>query len=780
MEMKFGKKRGVALSVDEYMDKLTFSSEEIRHYEYFDLVYRTLCAVMYNYVPTSGHPGGSISSGRFVQRALFETMSYDISNHEENTADILSYAAGHKALGLYALLALRNEAVKQWNPELLPKENRNQVRLEDLLGFRRNPTQGTKLFKEFKSKALDGHPSPSTPFVKLSTGASGVGLAASCGLALGALDFFGSDNAPVIHVVEGEGGMTPGRVAETFACAATSGIRNLVCHIDWNQSSIDSDCVCAENSKAGDYVQWNPVEFAYMHDWNVVFVPDGKDFRQIFTAQKMLKEIKNNQPTAIIYRTVKGWQYGIEGKGSHGAGHKFCSEGFYNAIKPAEDATGLLFPRFCGDNSEDVIEQNYYECLLVIRKMLEKNKESIGFLATKIKESKNRLVSLDRKMRASAPDVEVIFDTSKFDVNKIPEELKFKAGDTATLRGALGDVLHYYNKESNGAILSSSADLLGSTSVTNIYKGISEGFYHSQERPNARALSIGGICEDAMGGVISGVSSFGKHIGVGSSYAAFLVALHHITMRLHGIGQEARVATFGGKPFPFISICAHAGLATGEDGPTHADSQALQLVQGNFPKGVMVTLTPWDPQEIWPLMTATFHARPCVIASFVTRPNVTVPDREKLKLAPASAAAKGVYALRTPDKSKKRDGTLVLQESGITYTFIEKVLPKLDAAGLNLAIYYVASVELFEMLTHEEQENIFPDELRREAMGITGFTLPTMYQFITSEKGRNATLYPFKKGHYLGSGQAEKVIEEAGLGPDDQYQAIISFMNKFM
>ena len=49
------------------------------------------------------------------------------------------YAAGHKALGLYAMWALRNEIVRIGAPELLPQDDRMQLRLEDLLGFRRNP-----------------------------------------------------------------------------------------------------------------------------------------------------------------------------------------------------------------------------------------------------------------------------------------------------------------------------------------------------------------------------------------------------------------------------------------------------------------------------------------------------------------------------------------------------------------------------------------------------------------------------------------------------------------
>ena len=332
-QLQFGPRRGIVLNAQDELSRFQFSAEEIKHFEFFDLVYRALCAIMFNYVPTSGHPGGSISSGRFVQRLLFETMDYDFSNPDAEDADIISYAAGHKALGLYALWALRNEMMRQSQPEFLPKDEKYQLRLEDLLGFRRNPITKTPLFLKYKSKPLDGHPTPVVPFIKVATGPSGYGMAMSGGLALGALDTYERDNAPHVHVIEGEGGMTPGRVNEALAFAATAGLKNFILHIDWNQASIDSNRVTREGDQPGEYVQWDPVELAHLHDFNVIIVPDGKNCQQIFTAQKLLSEIHNDQPTAIIYRTIKGWQYGIEGKASHGAGHKFGSEGYYATLK---------------------------------------------------------------------------------------------------------------------------------------------------------------------------------------------------------------------------------------------------------------------------------------------------------------------------------------------------------------------------------------------------------------------------------------------------------------
>jgi transketolase len=267
---------------------------------------------------------------------------------------------------------------------------------------------------------------------------------------------------------------------------------------------------------------------------------------------------------------------------------------------------------------------------------------------------------------------------------------------------------------------------------------------------------------------------------VGSSYAAFIAALQHIASRLHGIGNHA-YSQLTGKPFkPYIIVCGHAGFKTGEDGPTHADPQALQLLQENFPPGIGITLTPWDPQEIWALMATALQARPAVIAVFVTRPSERVIDRKSLGLPPPGEAAKGIYAMRLADPSKPRHGTLLLQESGSTYAFLEDALPRLDEAGFNLNVYYVASCELFDALSPQEQERVFPLAHRDEAMAITGFTLATAYRWVTSDLGRRHSLHAFGFGRYPGSGQAHQVLKEAGLDGESQFAAIASYVEEYV
>jgi transketolase len=781
MTVVFGPRRGVSIGVPAEAVPAAdgFASGDAEAWEALDGIYRALCAILYNYVPTSGHPGGALSSGRIAQVLAFETLDYDVARPDREDADVLSYAAGHKAMGLYALWALRDEIMRLGAPELL-SDLAGRLRLEDLLGFRRNPTHQSSAFRRARARTLDGHPTPATPFVRLATGASGVGVASSIGLAIALRDEFGAD-APRVHVLEGEGGLTPGRVAEALAAAGSASLGNVVVHLDWNQSSIDSDHVCREADRPGDYVQWSPAELFHLHDWNVVEVADGMSFPSIVAAQRAAASLTSGQPTAIVYRTVKGFGYGIAGRASHGAGHALCSPGFHRAVADLARATSAPLPscegpRRCEDprHGADALDECLSEALGVVRERLEEDRRLVDGFADRLLQARERLDARARRRRPSAPDVAQVYRTAGAPLPD-PSPLALAPGSATTLRAELGRALAYLNQASGGALFVASADLLGSTSLELAGRGFPAGFWNAATNPLSRLLATGGICEDAMAGILSGISSSGLRIGVGSSYGAFLAALGHVAARLHGIGAQARAGAKGDAYRPMILVCAHAGLKTGEDGPTHADPQALQLLQGNFPDGVAVTLTPWEPGEIWPLLAAALAARPALIAPFVTRPPEPVLDRAAFGLAPAADARTGLYLLRRP--GSRHDGTIVLQESAVAYTFVLEVLPRLASDGVAPAVFYVSSAELFDRLPAVERERLWPEWRAREAMGITGFTLPTMDRWIHSDLGRACTLHPFTRGHFLGSGAGAAVLAEAGLDGEGQYRVIRRYLD---
>ena len=104
-----------------------------------------------------------------------------------------------------------------------------------------------------------------------------------------------------------------------------------------------------------------------------------------------------------------------------------------------------------------------------------------------------------------------------------------------------------------------------------------------------------------MAGILSGISAFGHAIGVGSSYGAFMAPLGHIAARLHAIGAQARRAASGRA-----LQAADPGLRPrrpqdrrGRPDPRRPAGAAAAA--GELPAGTAITLTPWEPQEIWPL-----------------------------------------------------------------------------------------------------------------------------------------------------------------------------------
>ncbi|MDR0734961.1 MAG: hypothetical protein LBG16_04685, partial [Elusimicrobiota bacterium] len=394
-------------------------------------------------------------------------------------------------------------------------------------------------------------------------------------------------------------------------------------------------------------------------------------------------------------------------------------------------------------------------------------------LAKKIGDSQKRLNESGRKID-SALDAETIY--TKFTPQTPPPHLVYKTGDNPTLRGAMGDALAHISKETGGAILVSSADLTGSTGVGVISKPYGKGFYNKTANAGSRQIASGGICEDGLSAVMSGVSAFGAHVGLAASYAAFTAPMMHTAARLHAIGQQCLREATGLPARTMIIFNGHAGMPTGEDGPTHADPQALQLVQENFPKGGAITLTPLDANDVWPCLAAALRKRPAVLYPTVTRPNVRIIDRAALGADAPQNAANGVYALCKAGAGA--DGVIIIQGSGAGEIFACGVLPELQKQGVKLNVYYVSSRELFEILPEQEREAILPLSDMKRAIAITDFTLPTMYCWLKSKKGVEMSIYPFKQGKYLASGKASDVYKEARMDKAGQLEQIKEYLEE--
>ena len=88
MDLSLGPRRGEYIDISDEMvgAPKPLSPEQLSHFEMHDLIYRSLCALLFNYVPTSGHHGGSVSSGRIVAGVLYDAMDYDFSDPDRDHA----------------------------------------------------------------------------------------------------------------------------------------------------------------------------------------------------------------------------------------------------------------------------------------------------------------------------------------------------------------------------------------------------------------------------------------------------------------------------------------------------------------------------------------------------------------------------------------------------------------------------------------------------------------------------------------------------------------------
>ncbi|MCQ2427195.1 MAG: transketolase [Clostridia bacterium] len=214
----------------------------------------------------SGHPGGSLSVADILTYLYYEEMNVDPQNPQMEDRDRLVLSKGHTAPALYAVLAEKG---------YFPKEELKKLRQIDSF--------------------LQGHPDMKhTPGVDMSTGSLGLGVSASCGMALAA-KLKNKDYR--VYSVLGDGESEEGQVWEAAMFAAHNNLDNLCWILDLNMLQIDG------NIK--DVVDPTPHDKKFeAFNWNVI-VADAHDFASLEAAFKAARKCKG-KPSIIIANSVKG------------------------------------------------------------------------------------------------------------------------------------------------------------------------------------------------------------------------------------------------------------------------------------------------------------------------------------------------------------------------------------------------------------------------------------------------------------------------------------------
>ena len=102
----------------------------------------------------------------------------------------------------------------------------------------------------------------------------------------------------------------------------------------------------------------------------------------------------------------------------------------------------------------------------------------------------------------------------------------------------------------------------------------------------------------------------------------------------------------------------------------------------------------------------------------MARPDFAVADRSHFADTDLRAAAKGLYVIRDFAPDKPRHGYVIAQGSSSTVNLV-KVLPKLEAAGVNVKVIAAISEDLFDRQPQAYRDSVLPPEARYDLMVVS-------------------------------------------------------------
>ena len=228
----------------------------------------------------SGHPTSSMSAADLAAVLLASHFRYDFDEPKSPLNDRLVFSKGHASPLVYGLFRAAG------------------VLSEEELGT----------YRQFGSR-LEGHPTPSLPWVDVATGSLGQGLPIGVGMALAGKRL---DRLPFrVWVICGDSEMAEGSMWEAAEHAAFYELDNLTAIIDVNRLGQRG-----ETMHGWDLSSYSNRLRAF--GWHAIEI-DGHDVEQVDAAYREA-ESTSGKPTAIVAKTLKGKGYSkVEDQGGwHG------------------------------------------------------------------------------------------------------------------------------------------------------------------------------------------------------------------------------------------------------------------------------------------------------------------------------------------------------------------------------------------------------------------------------------------------------------------------------
>jgi transketolase len=789
-----------------------------------------------NYAQT-GHLGGPLAYTPYNVAAHLVGpenggLRYDYRRPKHPYCDKFMLAAGHSIPTCYALWMIMGQALYRKHQQTGDPRYHVDPQVAmlpiDALGFRRGAgalktllhdtgLEDNPLFAQAKGRgirALSGHAESVDVTNDVNGGPSGIGIATAAGKAA-FWDVVGAPASPKVIALEGEFALTEGHAQEfkTQALALQVGKRLRVMISD-NNAGID-DCliggkiggVIAEGFTGYDLVeQWTS------YGWNVFTLANGNDYGQVAAVLKAMDAVdpQDRRPVAAIGKTIKGyWPTAADGKiagtdqlvsyASHPYALKMNSEYFLALAQTFEKRYGVEFEGIrkgpVTNNRERLIQ--FKTNIDVVMSLLDRNglgdrfAERLIEIGDTVRDDVRLRISassdpfLDDRLRVAAlpeePQKVSIRNAISGAEKQVSISLFKKPGEVAGARRGISEIIKWMNYVTEGRFFTVAADL--SESI-NVEHGSLWGHYSPKDNPLGTRLKApiqeAGNVSTAIGLVSQSASvdpeKFAGVWALSGTYGAFTPLMYTPARVWSQQNQDSKF-----RMGVLHILAAHSGPETAADARTHFGIFAPQVWK-LFPRGQAINLSFWDYNDVAPgyFAAAEIAARDPhvgIITLEVARPDFPVADRNQFADTDLRAAAKGLYVIRDFAPNKPRHGYVIAQGSSSTVNLV-KVLPKLEAAGVNVKVIAVISEDLFDRQPQAYRDAVLPPGARYDLMVVSTGTrrmwplrnlgpLTDEYS-MTSDFGN----------HWLSGGLEADVIAEAHLDPDSIFAGVERFANE--
>jgi len=728
-----------------------------------------------NYAQT-GHLGGPLAYTPYNVAAHLVGpenggLRYDYRRPKHPYSDKFMMAAGHSVPTCYALWMIMGEALRRKYQESGDPRYHVDPHVAmlpiDALGFRRGAGALKTLLHETNLvdhplfatakgrgiRALSGHAESIDCTNDVNGGPSGVGIATAAGKAM-FWDVAGATDSPKVIALEGEFALTEGHAQElkTQALALQVGKRLRVM-LSNNNAGID-DCLIGGVIAAkyeGDYDlvnQWTS------YGWNVFTLSNGNDYNEVTAALKAMDAVDPNdrRPIIAIGRTIKGyWPAAADGKlpgygaqlvsyASHPYALKMNSEYFLALAQSFEKHYGVEFEGIrkgpVTDNRERLIQ--FKTNIDIVMSLLDRKglgdrlAERLVTIGDTVRDDVKLRISaksdpfLDDRLRVSAlpeaPQKLSIRNAVSGAQKEVSISLFKKPGEVAGARRAISEIVKWMNYVTDGRFFTLAADL--SESI-NVEHGSLWGHYSPTDNPMGTRLKApiqeAGNVSTAIGLVSQSASvdpeKFAGVWALSGTYGAFTPLMYTPARVWSQQNQDSKF-----RVGVLHILTAHSGPETAADARTHFGIFAPQVWK-LFPRGQVINLSFWDYNDVAPgyfaaAEIAARDPRVGIITLEVARPDFAVADRSLFADSDLRAAAKGLYVVRDFAPHQPRHGYVIAQGSSSTVNLV-KVLPRLEAADINVKVIAAISEELFDRQPQAYRDSVLPPEARYDLMVVS-------------------------------------------------------------